>query len=185
MSPRENGPAWSRIVRLSEVGRLDGPVVLAPDEAARARIAKALDLAELPVLEGELRLIQWLDGVEIQGRWDAKVVYRCGLTLEPFDADLEGRFTIRAVPSDSPLAVAADNDEGGDVELNLESEDPPDVLDGDDIDVGAYLVEHLALELDPFPRKPGAVFELPAPEEPESPFAVLRRLRPVDESDKG
>jgi hypothetical protein len=40
------------------------------------------------------------------------------------------------------------------------------------------LVEHLALDLDPFPRKPGAVFEPPPPEGPESPFAVLRVLKP-------
>jgi len=39
-------------------------------------------------------------------------------------------------------------------------------------------LEFLALALDPYPRKPGAVFAEPAPEEPpESPFAKLARLK--------
>jgi uncharacterized metal-binding protein YceD (DUF177 family) len=181
MSRRPEGAAWSHRVRLEEIGRLSQPIALTPDEAARARIARALDLVEVRRLEGEVRLAPWLDGVEADGRWSASVVYRCGLTLEPFDAELSGRFTVRAVPPDSPQAVEA----ASDLELELEAEDPPDVLDGDSIDVAELLVEHLALELDPFPRKPGAVFEPPAPEEPESPFAVLRRLRPASDDDQG
>ena len=41
-----------------------------------------------------------------------------------------------------------------------------------------HVIEHLALEIDPFPRKPDAVFEPPATEEETSPFAVLKGLKP-------
>ncbi|HEX2802338.1 MAG TPA: DUF177 domain-containing protein, partial [Phenylobacterium sp.] len=34
----------------------------------------------------------------------------------------------------------------------------------------------LALEIDPFARKPGAAFDYSPPDEPESPFAVLKML---------
>ena len=45
------------------------------------------------------------------------------------------------------------------------------------VDLAAYVVEHLALEIDPWPRKPGVVFEAPeGPAEP-SPFDVLRELK--------
>jgi len=49
--------------------------------------------------------------------------------------------------------------------------------------VSAYVVETLALALDPFPRKPGAVFESPAATEAISPFAALADLvkRPPSE----
>lgn len=172
MSRNQPAEPWSIPVRLSEVGRVQ-PMELNPDEETRARIAKALDLAGLPAFSARARLEPWHDGVELQGRWTAKVVYRCGITLEPFEDDLEGAFTVHAVPEGSKLAEA-----GEELELDPDAADPPDVLEDDRIDVGAYLVEHLALELDPFPRKPGAVFEPPPAEEPESPFAVLRRLRP-------
>jgi uncharacterized metal-binding protein YceD (DUF177 family) len=61
--------------------------------------------------------------------------------------------------------------------VDPEADDPPDVLEDDVIDVAAYLVEHLALEIDPFPRKPGAEFEPPPEERPTSPFAVLQGLK--------
>ena len=48
----------------------------------------------------------------------------------------------------------------------------------DVIDLGDYVVEHLALEIDPFPRRPGAVFEAPEPLPETSPFAALKALKP-------
>ena len=174
---KDKGPDWSARVRLSDVGR--GPAVhrLEPDEAPRTRIARELDLAGLPAFSGEVRVAPWHDGAEIIGRWTARVTYTCGLTLEPFDADLEGDFAVRVVPPTSPLAEEPQAGEDGEVELDLEADDPPDVLEADSFDLVVYLVEDLALSLEPFPRKPGAVFEPPPPENPESPFAVLKRLK--------
>jgi uncharacterized metal-binding protein YceD (DUF177 family) len=176
VSRKPDPEPWSAPVRISEIAR--GPLSrrLEPDEAARARIARDLELAALPRFSAEVRLSQWQDGAEVEGRWSARVTYTCGLTLEPFDDELEGRFTLRVVPADSPLALPAEAPTG-EVDLDLEADDPPDVLPGDTLDLGAYLVEHLALELEPFPRKPGAVFEPPAVAEPESPFAVLKQLK--------
>jgi uncharacterized metal-binding protein YceD (DUF177 family) len=61
--------------------------------------------------------------------------------------------------------------------MDPEADDPPDVLEGETIDVSGYVLEHLALELDPFPRKPGAVFENPLPTAEISPFAALKALK--------
>ncbi|HTI67390.1 MAG TPA: YceD family protein [Caulobacteraceae bacterium] len=176
MSRKPDPEPWSIPVRISEIARSPQSRKLEPDEAARAAIAADLDLEALPTFSAEVRLSQWEDGAELHGRWRARVTYRCGITLEPFDAELAGEFTVRAVPHDSPLAAPpeAPSDE---VDLDPEADDPPDVLEGDALDVGAYLVEHLALELEPFPRKPGAVFEPPVMAEPESPFAVLKALK--------
>ena len=88
---------------------------------------------------------------------------------------LSGEFTVRAVPEGSEAA----GDPAGEVTIDPDAEDPPDLLDGEEVDVGAYLVEHLALEVDPFPRKPGVEFEPPPPETPASPFAVLQALKPA------
>jgi hypothetical protein len=66
------------------------------------------------------------------------------------------------------------------LELDPDADDPPDVLDGEDIDLGGYVVEHLSLELDPFPRAPGAEFIAPKDDTDLSPFAVLRLLKKGD-----
>ncbi|HQT52251.1 MAG TPA: DUF177 domain-containing protein, partial [Phenylobacterium sp.] len=55
--------------------------------------------------------------------------------------------------------------------------DPPDVLADEEIDLSAYLIEQLALEIDPFPRKPGAVFEYAPDTTDLSPFAALKKLK--------
>ena len=49
--------------------------------------------------------------------------------------------------------------------------------------MSGYVVEHLALELDPFPRKPGAVFVQPPEPTEISPFAALKALNTKREDD--
>jgi hypothetical protein len=168
--------AWREVVTLSEAQRATVRRALEADAETRERIAKALHLDELLGLEAEIRVSPWLDGVEIGGRWRARVRQTCGVSLEPFDSDLEGELHVRALPEGS-AALGGPDEAGGELDLDPESEDPPDVLPDDRIDLGAYVVEDLSLAIDPFPRKPGVEFQ--APEQPgePSPFAVLAKLK--------
>jgi hypothetical protein len=164
---------WPHPVRLGEAqGGLS--LHLDADPAARAAIAKALDIESLESLEADVALSGWLDGVEIAGGWRARIVQICGVSLDPFETVLQGRFTVHAVPPGSRNAPA---ESVGEVVIDPEAEDPPDVLETDSIDVGAYVIEHLALEIDPFPRKPGVEFEAPVGPAVSSPFDVLRGLK--------
>jgi hypothetical protein len=168
---------WPVIVRLAEVARFTAAAPLTrhleADEAARRAIAEALDLVRLERLEADLELSGWFDGVRVDGRWRADIVQTCGVSLDEFATVLSGEFTVRAAPQGSPHAPPPEFE----VEIDLDAEDPPDVLESDAIDLGGYVVEHLALEIDPFPRKPGAVFEPPRAEPETSPFAALLKLK--------
>lgn len=165
---------WSKPLKLHELGR--GPVTLdlEPDAGQRAKIAGDLGLESLPALAARVTVKPWLDGAEISGRFTATVEQICSITLDPFEQTLQGEIDVRAVPPGSQAAAA---DEGGEVALDPNAPDPPDVLEGDSVDVAAYVVEHLALEVDPFPRKPGAEFDYTPPTQEESPFAVLKKLK--------
>ena len=165
---------WSVTVPLHALDR--GPVHrrLEPDESERARIAAQLALPGIEALAADVTVSPWLDGAEVTGCWSARVVQECGVTLEPFATDLTGDFSVRAVPAGSVNAPSEDPE----VTVELDAEDPPDVLHAPEIDIAALLVEHVALELDPFPRAPGVDFEPPAPERPISPFADLAKLKP-------
>jgi len=166
---------WPEPIRIGDAARFtpSSPLIrqLSADETARKRIAKALGLLALDQLDAELALSGWFDGLQIEGRWRARVTQACVLTLEPFPADLAGDFRLRLVPVGSPHAMIVEEEE---IEVDLEADDPPDIVESDLVDLGAYVVEHLALEIDPFPRKPDAVFEPPQPTAEISPFAALR-----------
>jgi uncharacterized metal-binding protein YceD (DUF177 family) len=149
-------------------------VHLEPDAAERAKIAKALKLEGLPRLEADLTVRPWLDGAEVRGRFEGVVEQLCGVSLEPFEQPVSGEIEVRALPAGSPNASDEDAEEA---ELDADAPDPPDVLASDAIDLAAYVVEHLALEIDPFPRKPGAEFHYEAPPDETSPFAALKKLK--------
>jgi uncharacterized metal-binding protein YceD (DUF177 family) len=166
--------SWAKPFRLHELGRGPLRLRLEPSEAERAAIAKQLRLLALPKLIADVTVKPWLDGVELTGRFDAVVEQVCGVTLDPFEQPIEGDIDVRAVPPGSPNAAAP---EGGELELDPDAPDAPDILAGDAIDIAGYVVEHLALEIDPFPRKPGATFDYQAPEEETSPFAALKKLK--------
>lgn len=171
-------PPWSHVVRLGAVGRDPITTALVADEAARKRIARLLQLDDLLALSAEVTTIPWFDGLEIQGQWQAQVMQTCGVTLDPLPSAPTGFFIVKVVPADSPHAPSAEDE----IAIDLEADDPPDVLENDDIDLAAYVVEHLALEIDPFPRKPDVEFEAPADEGELSPFAVLKRLQTPDKA---
>ncbi|MBS0363014.1 MAG: DUF177 domain-containing protein [Proteobacteria bacterium] len=164
--------AWSKPIRLSEVR---GPQAyeLAPDASQRAKIAKDLGLVGLPAFTAQVTVRPWLDGAEIAGRFEAVVEQESAVSLEAFEQPLSGAIDVRVVPQGSPNAAPA----SGELELDPDAADPPDVLESDVIDLAAYATEHLALEIDPFARKPGEAFAFDAPPEPDSPFAVLKKLK--------
>lgn len=168
-------PSWSVTLRLGEA---NGPITrhLAPDEAARKRIARELDLVELTSLEADVAVEPWLDGAAVRGAWRATVVQTCGLTLERLETRLADDFALKVVPADSPHAPSLE----AQLAYDPEAPEPPDVLEGDVMDLAAYVVEHLALAIDPFPRKPGAEFEPPDMGPEPSPFDVLKKLRKED-----
>ena len=166
---------WSEDVPLAEVSRGEVTRVLDADEPARKRIARALGIDQLDQLEARVTLTPWLDGAQLDGRWCASIEQTCGLSLDRFATELEGAFLLRVLPAGSPNAP---REAGPEVAIDPDAEEPADVLEGESVDVAAYVVEHLAMEIDPFPRKPGAVWQAPSPEEPASPFSVLKGLKP-------
>lgn len=85
----------------------------------------------------------------------ATIRQNCGVSLEPFDAPLNEMVDVHFVPAGTAIPSESLEDEDHDL--------PDEILDGR-IDVGALALEFLALGVDPYPRKPDAVFIAPEPE---------------------
>ena len=178
------------LATLSENG---ADVKLAPTEAERKQIANWLGVNAVENLAGLVRLSRHAkDSYGYEASFEADVVQACVVTLEPVPAHLSGAFqrafqvVSRNAPkrrdrgpgsekSTGPFAEPS----GGGGEISLSEADDPDVLDSSMLDLAGPLLEELSLALDPYPRAPGAKFEVPAVGDPpaESPFAVLQGLK--------
>jgi uncharacterized metal-binding protein YceD (DUF177 family) len=160
--------------------------VTATDEECAA-LAKRFGDVSIAYLKGEFELMlseiktdKGLVIVDISGKINANVTQNCVVTSEPVDSIIQAQFEgiVATTEADQPEQTMDDNDE---------AEDGPELLgliDGDTIDLGFILAEQLALELDPFPRKPGVSFDgyrsgdaSDEEDEKPNPFAVLAKLK--------
>lgn len=165
--------------------RPDGhEVSIAPDANVLARLAARLELPAIRSLHAKYRLNRRGRRIRVDGRFEARVVRTCVVTLEEFDVDLVEPVEAVFEEAPDPRRAASGRVE---VEVALDAEDPPEPIADGFVDLGRLTEEFLALALEPHPRKPGVAFaeSVPAPEpETPSPFAGLaERLKRTDHQD--
>ena len=179
--------AFSHPVRVETIRQRGTPAQVGVDAATRPRIAAALDIASLERLDGRFTLTRNGERVRLEGHVEAALHQTCIVTLEPFAVALSVPLRLDFLPEAelAVIAARAAKDAGKDagkgeidIEFNLNEEDPPEPIVDGVIDLGAVMLEFLALSLDPYPRKPGAAFETSQPDVlMQSPFAALARLK--------
>jgi hypothetical protein len=178
-------PLLSRPVSVAATPPEGVDIEIVANDAERAALAEHNGLVAIHALKARLRLKRWRgEGLEVDGELRARVRQTCVVTLEPFDADIIEPLHVRYAPP--PEADRRRARERRDIEQDIEQDidisgdDPPDPMIGGVVDLGASVSEFLTLALDPYPRKPGAEFQEPAPADDNetSPFATLRSLTP-------
>ena len=160
-------------LRLDQIGART-QIEFSADEAECEAIARRLGLTALGRFEGHALLSRDGPRVHVEGRVMASLEQSCVVTGEPVAAAVDEPFEIDFVPEPS---VA-----GGEEEVELGVGDCETVFyDGAAVDLGATLVDTLALALDPYPRCAGATAILKEAgvisEEEAGPFAALAALR--------
>ena len=164
---------WSLPVRLDEIPETGLHLDFEADAAARTGVATAAGVNEVPRLAASFDVARHgRDGMRVVGTVSARVLQTCVVTLDPVENEIEEGINLVFVPP-SALGPAAN-------EVNLEAEaiEPPETLIDGVVDLGAVAAEFLMLGIDPYPRKPGVVFEPPQNADAGShPFAALAALR--------
>ncbi|MGL4974400.1 MAG: YceD family protein [Bosea sp. (in: a-proteobacteria)] len=146
-----------------------------------AAIARSFRLPSVEQLHAEFRLERKGDRVTVTGNVAANLHQTCIVSLEAFPVTFKEDVTLTFLPEEDVNALIAKMEaEEGDDEA-LESRDPdriPDPIIDNTIDLGAVACEFLSLGLDPYPRKPGAVFEAESAKVGSiSPFSALEKLK--------
>lgn len=166
---------WSVPVALHDVPATGRRFELAADEPTRAKIAKIAGLAALPRLAATFDVTRHgRDGLHVAGQVFATVGQVCIVTLVSIENEINEPIDIVFVPEVAP-ALVEDGDGAG---IEVPVADAPEVLIGGIVDLGAIATEFLILGIDPYPRKPDAVFAPPpAGDDTARSFAALAALQ--------
>lgn len=173
-------PTFSRPVDLSAVQSAGLERSIIAEAAERAAIGEAYDIPEVRALAAEFVVAREPKGViRVRGRVTADIVQSCVVSLEPVEQAIDEEVDVRMVEAGS-RGVEPPRP-GAEVMIDPDEPDPPDVIAGPTLDLGALALEHFLLAVDPYPRAPGAALPAditePASEAADSPFAVLAQLR--------
>jgi uncharacterized metal-binding protein YceD (DUF177 family) len=160
-------PEFSRRIEVARVPKLGSTEKISADPQECMALAKRLDVPAVFAVEAILLVKPWRGGgFRVTGDATIDLQQTSVVSLEDFRSQqtiVIERYFLDLKP-------------GEDDETHLDI----DQLSGGEIDIGEVVAETIALELDPYPRKPGEVFAAESPEpdvEPEkspNPFNVLK-----------
>lgn len=177
MMTSEHSPPFEHyydLNRLSDAG-FETTIDLGAEE--RQRLALWADVAAVNRFCGRIALRRLSPmRFHYSAHLTAEITQTCTVTLEPVSSKISLDFTrtLQLVPQ-----VTRENDLGGELSLAAGDDEVPDEIDTSRYDLAAPLLEEFSLAIDPYPRAPGASFELPPETEDAagSPFAVLKTLK--------
>jgi len=165
--------AWSIPVRRDDVPDTGLHLDLAADAASRAAVATLAGVREIARLEASFDVTRQGSGLRVAGEVRASVGQTCVVTLEPIASEINEPVDLVFRP---PGATVHASDAAHD--LDPAAEDEPELLVDGTADLGAAATEFLLLAIDPYPRKPGVIFEAPASGDAGAhPFAALEALK--------
>jgi len=170
---------WSVPIAITDIPDGGRRFDLLADEATRVEVARIAGLRALPQLRARFDVNRHgPDGLHVVGEVLATVGQDCVVTLEPIDNEIREKVDLIFSPPGAPVAS-----QEGEEDADLMDPDEPEPLIGGTVDLGTLATEFLIVGIDPYPRKPGAIFESPADEDESAhPFAALAALKKGSEA---
>ncbi len=155
------------------------------DPAERGAMAELAGLRDVLDVHASLDVTPQSGGrVHVAGRVRARIGQTCVVTLDPIENDIDEPFDLIFAPPEQIPQLADLVDEAD--ESDGEIPDPPEPIVNGIIDLGRIATDALFLGIDPYPRRPDAIFEPPVEDaDPEDhPFAALKALQPGAKTNK-
>jgi uncharacterized metal-binding protein YceD (DUF177 family) len=147
MAMKHVNPEFSRPFEVAKLPNSGAHEKISADQKERAALAKRLGVPALHALEAKLLVKSWRGGgFKVSGELQADIDQVSVVSLEAFRQVL-------AFPVERYFVTTGN--QGDDIDDDL-----VDVWSGGAIDLVEIVAETLALELDPYPRKPGESFDL-------------------------
>ncbi len=167
---------WSMTVVVAQIPQDGSHVAFEADATQREGLARLGGLRDVIEASAEFDLIHISGGgIHATGLVRGLVGQTCVVTLEPVDSAIEEAVDVMFLPEDHAALSAPVRAPEDDEDIP----EPPEPIRNGSIDLGKLAMDILFLGIDPYPRKPGAVFTPPAIEDDpdEHPFAALKALK--------
>ncbi|SEN68080.1 DUF177 domain-containing protein [Bradyrhizobium sp. OK095] len=148
--------------------------------AERQGMAELAGLREVLSAQADFEIVPKSGNrIQVTGRVRARIGQTCVVTLDPIENEIEEKVDLIFAPEAEVRRLADLIEEGRDGEEPQEVADPPEAIINGIIDLGRLATDALFLAIDPYPRKPGTVFEAEviAPDPEDHPFAALKALQ--------
>ena len=148
------------------------------DPVAREAMAEVAGLREILSVHAALDVTPGSGGrVHVGGHVRARIGQTCVVTLDPIENEIDEPIDLVFAPPEQIPQLADLVDET--LEIGAEIPDPPEPIVNGVIDLGRLATDALFLGIDPYPRRPDAVFEPPvvAADPEDHPFAALKALQ--------
>jgi uncharacterized metal-binding protein YceD (DUF177 family) len=151
---------------------------LEADKATRGAVADVGGLREVLAVKASFDVTPKGGGrFHIEGHVRATIGQTCVVTLEEIESKIDEPIDLMFAPPEQIPQMADLVDEAE--EREADTPDPPEPIENGIIDLGRLATDALYLGVDPYPRKPDAVFEplVEAPDPEDHPFAALKALK--------
>src|SRR3954467_2411473 len=148
------------------------------DQAIRNAVADVGGVREVLSVQASFDVTPQRGGrFHVAGQVRGRIGQTCVVTLEEMETDIDEPIDLIFAPPDQIPEMAALVDESE--ESDEDTPDPPEPIENGTIDLGRLATDALYLAVDPYPRKPDAVFEplVEAPDPEDHPFAALKALQ--------
>jgi hypothetical protein len=179
---------WSARVAVVQIPETGLHRDIEADEATRKALAKIAGLRDIESAHASFDLTPGRhDSVHVRGRVSARVGQTCVVSLDPIENDIVEDVDLLFVPEDRVQAFAAAIDDDADDQPGRHIPNAPEPIVNGVIDLGRLATDVLFLGIDPYPRKPDAVFVPPssAVDPEDHPFAALKALKIASNPSRG
>jgi uncharacterized metal-binding protein YceD (DUF177 family) len=177
-SMTDKSDPWSVPVTVAQIPDTGLHRDIEADRAVRDAMAEVAGLREILSASASLDVTPKTGGrVHVAGHIRARIGQTCVVTLEPIENDIDEPIDLIFAPPEQIPQLADLVDEA--VDTDVEISDPPEPIVDGVIDLGRLATDALFLGIDPYPRRPDAVFEPPvvAADPEDHPFAALKALQ--------
>jgi Large ribosomal RNA subunit accumulation protein YceD len=169
---------WSVPVTVAQIPDTGLHREIEADQAAREAMAAVAGLREILSARASFDLTLKKAGhVHVAGWVRARIGQTCVVSLDPIENDIDETIDLIFAPPEQIPELAELVDDA--TESDAEIPDPPEPIVDGVIDLGRLATDALFLGIDPYPRRPDAVFEpmIEAADPGDHPFAALKALQ--------